>query len=191
MNPYILPSISTVPPNKLTVTQFIQTVFVGISGLPGSMVRPKWQPQPPKQPDLEVSWMALGISNAVPDANSYIGTKVDETVESQRHETLEISCAIYGPYCLEIYELLRDGFQIQQNRIELQNANMGFVQITNGRKIPDLVNERWIERIETSVFLRREIQRIYPIPTIISSDGTIYTVIGNEDYLKVWKVPSN
>jgi hypothetical protein len=184
---YILPS-STVPiPRGLSLIQFIQTVFVGVSGLPGTLVRPKWQVEPPKQPDLSVNWMALGIAVAAPDANSYVGANAEGATISQRHETLEISLDIYGPDSLETYGLLRDGFQVPTNLEALRTANMGFVEIAPARHIPDLIHERFIDRVVTSVFLRREIQRVYPIPTLLSAHGTIHTVLGNEQYLLDWE----
>lgn len=190
MTAYLQPT-STVPvPNGLSLTQFLQTVFVGISGLPGPMVRPKWQEAPPKQPDISTNWMAMGIDSASPDANGYLDTNEDDEVISQRHELLDVGCSIYGPDAFEIYGLLRDGFQVPQNRYALRSANMGFVEIGPARKIPDLVNERFVNRIVTSVFLRREIQRVYPIPTILSAVGEIHTVLGDEPYLLDWEVPT-
>lgn len=187
---YELPA-STVPiPGGLTLTQFIQTVFVGITGLTGTLVRPKWQVEPPKQPDLTVNWMAMGIDVAVPDANAYLGVDNTDANVTQRHETLEIGCSIYGPEALEIYGLIRDGFQIPANLAALASANMGIVEVGPGRRIPDFVNERWIGRVTTSVFLRREIQRVYPILTLLSASGTIHTAIGNEDYLLNWATPA-
>ncbi len=183
---YILP-ISTEPlPLGLTLTQFIQTVVVGISGLPGPLVRPMWQPEPPKQPDLSTNWMAIGIAVAAPDANSYVDVNSDGATISQRHETLEVACSIYGPDGLEIAGLLRDGFQIPTNLEALRTANMGFVEVSPARHVPDLVNERFINRVVMSIFLRREIQRVYPILTLVSASGRKHTVVGDEEYLLNW-----
>ena len=185
---YVRPSFTTPPPNGLTLTQFIQTVFVGISGLSGNLVRPKWQIEPPKQPDLSVNWMALGITVSTPDANSYVGVDEDGKTVSQRHETLEVQCDIYGPDAQEIAGLIRDGFQIPPNLEALTAANMGFVEVGPARHIPDLVNERFINRVAMSTFLRREVQRVYPILTILSATGTIHSVTGSEEYLLPWVV---
>lgn len=185
---YLQPKTTLGPlPPHLSFTQFLQTVFVGISGLPGTLVRPKWQVEPPKQPNIGVDWMAFGIDVAAPDANSFVWIDNAESGVSQRHESLEIGCSIYGPEALETYGLLRDGFQIPQNLEALRAANMGFVEISLARKIPELVHERFINRVQCSVFLRREIQRTYAIPTLVSAHGVIHTVIGNEDYLLDWE----
>lgn len=184
---YLQPTFTDGFPKGLSLIQFIQTVMVGVSALPGTLVRPKWQPDPPKNPDLLTNWMAIGIDLAAPDANAYVDTYPDDTTVMQRHETLEVGLSIYGPNALETYGLIRDGFQIQTNLEGLRSANMGFVEISPARHIPDLVNERFIDRYVASVFLRREIQRVYPIPVLISASGVIHTVIGNEEYLIDWK----
>lgn len=190
LSSYIL-SKSTVPvAPKLTLTQFIQTVFVGITGIPGTLVRPKWQVEPPEQPDLTVDWMALGIEVLTPDANGYLWPDTNGAVQYQRHELLEVTCAIYGPAAIGTYSLIRDGFQIPQNLYALRAANMGFVEVGPGRHIPDLVHQRFINRIQTSVYLRREVQRVYPIPTLIAANGVIYTdtFIDSDQYSLDWKV---
>lgn len=189
MIPYIGPTETTALPKNLTLTQFLQTVFVGISGLPGDLVRPRWQPNPPKRPEIETNWMGVAIMNSVPDANAYTDTKlVESTVayESQRNEILEIGCSVYGPEAIENYGLIRDGFQIPNNLAALNAANMGIVEVGRMQSLPEFFNERWWNRVECSVFIRRKIQREYPIPTLISALGQIHTVIGGEDYTLDW-----
>ncbi len=189
MRPYVLP-VSTQPlPRSLNLNQFIQTVFVGITGLDGKLVRPNWQVAPPKSPDLDVNWMAFGVTSLAPDANGYVGVNQAGATVTQRHETLEVACSLYGPAADVTYGLIRDGFQIPNNLESLRAANMGFVEVTQAQHIPDLVNERFINRLTMSVILRREIQRIYPILTVLSARGTIHTVVGDETYLLDWVTP--
>lgn len=171
---YIQPSRTSGFPNNLTLNQFIQTVLVGISNIPGTLVRPKWLPEPLKQPDLGVNWMAYGVTATTPDANSYIGVNPDGSNVMQRHALLEVQCSFYGPQAQDNADLVRDGFQIGQNRAALKSVNMGFVEVGPAPHIPDLVNERFINRVEMSVFLRRETIRTYPILTLLSAGGTIY-----------------
>lgn len=184
---YLLPSETQKPPGNLTLIQFIQTVLVGVSGISGTLVRPDWQVAPPKQPDLSTNWMAFGITSSTPDANGYVNTDSDGDTQYQRQEGIELKCSFYGPAAFDIAALVRDGFQIQQNLDALRSANMGFTNASNIMHLPDLINERWVDRFHMSIFLRRQVQRLYPIVSIISATGTIYTVLGDESYLLDWE----
>lgn len=279
---YLLPAKQFPLPGNLSFRQFLQQIFVGVSGLPGNLVFPRWQIAPPKQPDISTNWLAIGITEVKPDANAYLGvlpfTYAEGTIEilcnpqpldtltlngvviqfvvsdptsnqvligstplltttslatllsassplnvgtyaqdqnvititygtpgsvgnsytlakspsraiwlsnatltgggtqvntTQRHEELTIGCSFYGPEASEYCNIVRDSFQIPQNLEGLRSVNMGFMGTDNALQVPDLVNERWVERFEMSVHLRREIIRTYPILTLVSASGTI------------------
>lgn len=167
----------TTVPQVLNVTQFIQTVIVGITGVKGQLVRAKWQLNPIEQPDVNTNWIAFQITNNIADANAAVQTDKDGNTNLERSESLEVSCSIYGPNCYEIAGQLRDGFQIQQNLAALRAAKMGFTAVSQLSRSPDLVNERWVDRIEMSIVLTRRIQRDYPILTFSSSKGSIKVVL--------------
>lgn len=293
---YLLPAEQPPLPGNLTFTQFTQQVFVGISGLPGQLVRPRWELNPPKEPDLDINWLAFEIQRAKPDANPYNGVnspqfatgtielfcnpKIGSTVVingltitfvsssptgnqvqvgslpkytalnlqtflqgsvapeieaatysvylnvitatasltgsdgnaftlvslsqgiemsgptltggsvnaniTQRHEELDIQCAIYGPDALANTSLVRDGFYIPQNLEALRSVNMGLREVTEAMRVPDLVNERWRDRWEMTVSLRREILRSYPILNILSVAGTITAGFANSSKTVSW-----
>lgn len=171
---YLLPTPEQLLPGQLTFDQFIQTVFVGISGLQGDLVRPKWQIDPPKQPDITVDWLSIGLSEDDSDTNAFVGVDSSGNNQFMRMEALTVQCTFYGPNSLSYGKLVRDGFQIRQNLETLQSANMNFVNTSSMTRIPDLVNERWVDRWEMSVYMRREILRVYPILNFLSLSGVLY-----------------
>ncbi len=172
----------------LNVQQFIQTVIAGISGIDGKLVRPKWQPDPPIQPANTVNWIAFSIVDSPADANAYVGMDSEGVETLQRQEYLTINCSIYGPDCYDISGTLRDGFQIQQNLAALQAAKMGFIGVGAPNRTPDLVNEKWIPRVEMPIQLVRMIQRFYPILPFVGANGEIRTVLADGINIIDWSV---
>lgn len=168
------PTLITNPPG-LNLVQFIQTLFTGLSAFPGNLVRPDWQTEMPKQPDINVNWLAFGIGSVTPDANAYTGFDPNGVTYLQRNELLELTISVYGPQAYDNVTLIRDGLQIPQNMAALRAANMGFAYDSPARHIPDLVNERWIDRYVMEIFLRRQIQRFYPIVSFLSASGIVFT----------------
>lgn len=172
---YLVPTSSEPPPGGLTLEDFIQTVLVGVSGIAGTLVRPKWQIEPPKYPDITVNWIAFAIVTNRPDANASVSMDANDVTLLQRQETLSVQLSFYGPDALEKSSIVRDGFQIQQNLEALRLANMGYNGITDAVRGPDLFNERWVDRYESTLTLVRQVQRAYPILAFASAHGSIHT----------------
>lgn len=171
---YLAPEIEVPLTAPLTFEQFIQTVLVGVSGLPGSLVRPKWQINPPKQPDVMVNWLAFGLQEEDADTFAYDSIDSDGNNVFQRMEASTVQCSFYGPDSLAVGRRVRDGLQIGQNRQALQSVNADFVSTSKLVRAPDLVNERWVNRWEMSVMLRAQVNRVYPILYFVSVSGNIY-----------------
>lgn len=184
---YIAPTTVNQFPKNQTLTQFLNTVLVGISALPQTLVRPEWQVKPPQQPDLDTNWLAFGVTHTKPDKYAYVGMNPDGSTQLQRQEGLEINCSFYGPDSQDIASIVIDGFQIQQNLEALRAANMGFTECSDPIHIPDLVNERFIDRVTMTIFLRRQIQRTYPILNIVSANGTITAESGDQTFNIEWQ----
>lgn len=189
---YAQPTQTTGNPKGLTLVQFIQSVLAGITNLQGTLVRPKWQPEEPVQPDIKTNWLAFGISSMQPSFNAYIAMNPDNTTQLQRQEQLEVQVSIYGPDALDYAGLLIDGFQIPQNQAGLLSANMGLVEVTKALHIPELINERFFNRYELQVILNRQVQRLYPILNFLSLTGTIYSQTGNNaNYVLPWNASND
>lgn len=165
----------------LTFVQFIQGLLVGLSAFPGDLVRPEWQQQPPKQPPVDVNWLAFGLGSATPDNNAYVATDQDGVTTMQRNELIPIAVSVYGPKAYDNIALIRDGFQLTQNLASLRAAHVGFAYDTPAQHVPDFFNEIWYDRWRAEFYVRRLIQRVYPIVSFVSANGTIYSQTAEND----------
>lgn len=60
------PGPAPVEDDKLT--DILQELVAGITGLAGTLVRPRWQPRPDPLPAYNVNWVGMGISDRQSDA---------------------------------------------------------------------------------------------------------------------------
>lgn len=157
--------------------QFIQSVLAGISGLDGTLVREAWQPNPPKEPDVYVNWMKFSFTEDEGDFDPYQSIDSAGNNVFMRMEDLSLQCSFYGPEAWEYAKIVRDGFTVRQNLEALGIAKMTFVSASKAVRAPDLVNERWVNRWEMTLRLRREILRVYPVLKLLL--GGPGTLIGN------------
>lgn len=149
----------------------LQTAVVGIVGLAGSLVRPRWQPIEPNQPEHEVNWCAIGMTNVDSDAYAYkihdaAGTGTDLM---EHDETLTVLASFYGPASMTNCQAFRDGLQIDQNRETLRAAGIVLATINDTVPVPVLLAQKWLRRVDVSFTLRRRVQRTYPIRTLASA----------------------
>lgn len=178
---YLLPT--TGPLEGQALRRFLHDLIVGITGLDNTMVRPLWQPTPPVVPGEDTNWCAFGISIQTADANAYV-VPINDTDGSalQRHEEIEIQTVFYGPNCQSNAAKLRDGFQISQNREALFLAGMGFASFGDILHSPELVNQKWLDRVDASFVLRRQLDKNYQILTFSGADGVIETETLTEEF---------
>lgn len=187
---YLRPTSRVPVAGNLTLLQFLSTVFIGLSTLPGNMVRPMWQVEPPKQPNWPTNWMAFGILNFVP-RNNYVGVRENGTTFIQGQKPMEITTSFYGENAMQIAELVADGFQIQQNLDALNKANIGFTGCSAINNVPEFVNERWLARLTMQVSLLVQTQYNYPILPFLSANGDIHYMKGDEEHLLWWDTTQN
>jgi len=169
--------------------QFLQQLIVNVTGLAGNLVRPLWQPNPPNIPGIEVDWCAFGIQNQIPDANSYHKQLDEGGAQLLRHEELEVYCVFYGPDAKINAGKLRDGLEIGQNREILLLNGIGLKGFSNTKTFPELINNRYFERSDITMTLRREIRRDYDILHFLSADGTVYADdAASQPLIETWSV---
>jgi hypothetical protein len=174
---YLSPAVVSPPLEDDALTAIFQQMIVGITGLPGSMVRPRWQPNPPKQPEATVNWCALGVSVQTPDdgpaiVHSGAGDGADTYI---RHEQIDVLASFYGPNAKGYAQLLTDGLSIPQNLEQLKASDLNSVDTSEIRAAPDLINEQWVRRYDMQLTFRRKITRTYGVLNILSAEGTVQT----------------
>lgn len=169
------PESVSVPAGDLDLDVILQGVASGITGLPGDLVRPRWQPTQPRMPEIGTDWCAIGVVEILPDNNPAVmhdatGEGHDDLI---RHEDLFIMASFYGPHAARNAAILRDGLYVAQNREPLDAAGIGLVTTDTVRMVPALVNEQWQRRADISIILRRIVRRSYPVLNIVSAPVTI------------------
>ena len=177
---YLAPGTIPAPMEGQDLDRFLQQLVVGITGMPGKMVRQRWQPESPNQPKTTETWAAVGIVDRKRDTFGAVqhdpaGLGSDTLI---RHETLDLLCSFYGPDGSAMAARLADGLLIAQNREVLFLAGMGVVGVSDMLAVPALTNDQWVKRIDITVTIRREVRRAYPVLNILSAGGPIITDVG-------------
>lgn len=176
---FLLPAASPAPKEGQTLNRFLNEIMVGLTGLPGKMVRPRWQREPANIPEIDENWLAFGVMRRIPDTYAvelhYSESSLDPpgagNDELQRHETFEMLLSFYGPDADSNLEIFREGLQIAQNREVFQNNAMGLVETGEALTIPSLVKEQWYYRVDMTMTMRRQIRRNYPVFNLLSFVG--------------------
>lgn len=180
---YLVPSNSE-PLEDDALTDFLQALVVGVTGMAGSLMRPRWQAEPPNLPSFGTTWGAVGVVATRPDVNGVElhdpnGDGSDVVIF---HEEIDFMVSLYGPLNETMANRIRSGLQTAQNREPLTLAAMGLVRISGNTKTSELIKERWLPRTDLTVTLRREIRRVYPVLNLESASGTLVTAASTETF---------
>jgi hypothetical protein len=166
-----------------TVDAFLQRMVVGVTGLPGTLVRPRWQPVPPKMPEYNVNWCAIGVVREYPCGEPYIFhvSTGDGADEGTRFVDMSVLTSFYGPNARAYANMLRDGLAIEQNReaMFLINWNIKSTDMPS-RSVPELLNQQWYNRVDCEIPMIRAVRSIYPVLHFVRAQGIIHhDVAGN------------
>lgn len=193
---YLTPDANPAPLEDGSLIGFFQQVVVGLTGLDGSLVRPRWQTQLPTPPDNTVTWVAIGVTHRKGDTFAFEGhapllNNGNGSDVIQRQEELTVLCSIYGPAADSTAEMLREGLSVEQNRAVLSASGMNLVSVGEVGTIPVMLNTQWYYRVDVPVHIRREIIRTYPVLTLLSSQGTVSSEAGSTILTDTFTVTSS
>lgn len=168
----------------------LQQWVAGVTSLPGTMVRPRWQLEPPNIPDTGDAWAAIGITTRKRDAFPFVGTDQADTAVVQSNQEFTLLCSFYdtGDNGRADYyaEALCAGAAIPQNREPLADAGAVLVSIpTEGIAVPVLLKQRWKYRVDVAVVMRRQTAWTYPVLSTEIADIDLKTDDGIERHIVV------
>lgn len=168
---YLLPVMESAYDS--TLDTYFQAVVVGITGLSGPMVRPRWQPKPPVQPAFDQDWCALGVTLSQADGFAYENFDAaanagngQETVEYD--EEFTVLHSFYGPNAMRLVRRLRAGLQLSQNRAILRMVGIVVQEMGDTTRVPALLADVWLNRVDMPVIYRRRAQSLFNVLSVQS-----------------------
>lgn len=173
---YLVPTSTGSDLNDIALATFLQGVVVGITGLPGNMVRPRYQLEPPNVPDLGINWAAISRGTAKRDpfaAVIHIGAGDGDDLVV-RNRTVEVLCSFYGPAAETNGELLAMGMEVAQNREAMRAAGFALVGGVGDAVIaPAQIKGKWTYRVDIGFTVRQQQQYTYPILNLEAIQATL------------------
>lgn len=174
------------PAQDDALTDLLHSTLQGLTGLPGEMVRPTWQINPPNRPDITTDWMAFGVPAESPDVFAYerhdpVGPSGQGANIVQRTVMLSVRLYFYGPNAAKYDARIRDGLQIGQNRDVLRAMGVSVVEHQPPVITPDLMKQQWYRKVESTLMLRRNSESTFNVLNVLTAQGVVNTDQGFAD----------
>lgn len=149
-------SLNSPIPEQADIEDALHGCLAGVTGLPGELIRPRWQPEAPRVPGPKVSWCAFGITGYEPDNFPVLTHHGGGDGHSEITDSEEISVLVsfYGPGHVARARLLRLALHVPQNRFELRRNGLAFARAGAVTPVPELVAGRWRARADLPLLFR-------------------------------------
>lgn len=170
-------------PSREAVEDLLGDVVAGVTGLARDLVRARWQPDPPDQPEPEIDWCAIGIQSRTPEGGQLIPPRrrPDGAIEGARVERsvlLEVLASFYGPAADDLAGRLADGLALGQNRTPLRTLNLALVSVGAATTAPDFVGAKWLTRIDLPLTLRQATARDAGNVAVLPLESALPAIVG-------------
>lgn len=180
------------PDYDADLEDLFQAFAVGVTGLQGSMVRPKWQMNPGNMPDSSQNWISYGLLLQERQWDAYVshdGTAAAGQGEStvSGSETWHCTYSFYGPNCQLYLSILRDAMSIGQNRDVFGAKKIKFIEFMEPVSLPVLLKDTWNRRVDLKGVFHRWVERTYSVRNLASADPS--SMLDNEHYITPISVP--
>lgn len=169
----------TAPIYDNPLDDFLHAFLVALTTLPGQLVRPRWQPEPPNMPDFPVDWLSWGIVDIDEDRFAYQEQIDATTTVVERDEIMTMLMSFYGPRAGQLAKQFSASVQLSQNRAYLHSQKMAVIEVMNQVRIPALTKEKWVPRVDQRMRFRRRASWAYQIRTLESAQFGL----DNEQYI--------
>lgn len=166
---------TTAVPYDQQLEDQLNATIAGITGIKSTLCRPRFQADPPTQPDRDTDWIAYGINRTITDNYTTVQHSSASSSKVIRYHEFEVLLSFYGPLGGNYAEIFRDGLMLGQNRDVLASHDIGVVSIGEARKAPALFKEKWLTKYDMLVVFRRRTERDYSVLSLGSANITINT----------------
>ena len=179
------------PPVGDVVDQAMQVMVSQLAGLPGNLVRPRWQPMPPTQRSPATTWAAVGVIQTsvegypaiLHDGATSLAGLPPGVDRMQRHATLTVLVSFYGPEADFCAGQLRDALYMQQNMEPLAAIGAKLYEVEDLTRNAEVMNQQFIDRVDIRVLLRQQLDRVFPILNLNGAQVTIHNERFSEDVI--------
>lgn len=158
----------------------LQRMVAGITALPGAMVRPRFQVDPPDMPENDRDWCAISLTDVEPPAarpeliHDPAADGGQGRTTMRGYESMSVMASFYGPNAMRYATRLRDGLQMEQNRDEIQaDGSLNLLWVGSIRNVSDRQNTTFRNRFDLAIRLRHRFERVYNVRNIVEIQGTI------------------
>lgn len=174
----MLPAVAPAPLEGTALLDLLQETLVGLTGIDTTLVRPRFQAEPPDIPQSGTCWLSFGIERRPadtfpvlihdPNANGGLGQD-----NFQRQEALIILCSFYDTgstgAAYGTAALLRDGLAIPQNNEAWAANNMFVAHVGELTPLPSLLKQQWLFRVDFEFRINRQVDRVYRTENLLTA----------------------
>lgn len=153
---------------------FFHDLIMNLTGIDKTLVRPRWQPNPPTMPSSNTNWCAFGVSELAGDDSAYLNKNTTATAKLERHEFYSVLCSFYGSNARDNARKMRDGLEIGQNREAMYLSNVGYKNCSSLTHAPENINDVWFDRYDITFEFARQSIKTYNIEDI--AHASVYPI---------------
>ena len=172
----------TEPDEDDPLDDVLQETIKGITGIAGNLVRPRWQEEPANLPAYGVNWAAFGRTETETPLDAVVGHHYTDNPSGEptefsyvsRSEEVVFLVSFYGPESGRYASRLRDGLALRQNLERWQLESIGLAGIGPIRHVPDLIKNKWTNRSDIEIRVRRSTVRTYSVTHLLSACGVLH-----------------